>query len=58
VIDTNDQILEGWAAGGQANVIFWLLLAAVGVIAVLVGLKVMFQERRRNPRRDSEWGQR
>jgi hypothetical protein len=58
VIDTNDKVLEGLAAGGGANVIFWILLVAVGVIALLVGLKVMFQERRRDPRRDSQWRQR
>jgi hypothetical protein len=58
VIDTHDKVLEGLAVGGQGNAVFWLLLASVGLIAVLVGLKVIFKERRQGPRRDSEWRQR
>jgi hypothetical protein len=54
VIDTQDNFLEGLAAGGQGDTIFWFLLLSVGAIALLVGLKVMFQERRRNPNRDRE----
>lgn len=58
MVDTQDKVLDGLSAGGPENAVFWFLLAAVGLIAVLVGLKVLFQERRRNLRRDREWGQR
>jgi hypothetical protein len=58
VIDTQDKFLDGLAVGGQTDFVFWGLVAIVGLIALLVGLKVMFQERRRNPKRDHEWRQR
>jgi hypothetical protein len=58
VIDTQDQVLDGLAIGSQADFVFWGLLAMVGLIALLVGVKVMFQERHRNPKRRREWRQR
>jgi len=47
MVATDERVVDALVAGGQSNTAFWVLLACVGLIALLFSLKLVLRERGR-----------